>query len=64
MERLKRSNVIYIEDYLDSKPGRVRRPLEDFDKQVETAGDKLRKSLGIIKDKNGELVMGGKADDI
>ena len=31
---MKKSNVIHIEDYLDNRPNRIRRPLKDFNDQI------------------------------
>lgn len=30
--------IIHIEDYLDNRPGRVRRPIKDFDEQAYKEG--------------------------
>lgn len=55
MNEKTKSNVIYLADYLDSKPGRVRRAIKDFDKQAEEAADELRIKLCMIGEKSDDI---------
>ena len=44
----KHTNVIQLDDYLDSRQGRVRKPIKDFDKQIVNAKIPLSDELSIL----------------
>ncbi len=57
-----KDNVIYIEDYLDSRPNRVRRPLKDFYDQFRP--DDYKSYDDGLADLNRQIAKHKKETDI